>query len=125
MKLGQFFRGVPSQNIGADQGERITSLAYDSRQVKPGSLFFAIQGEKADGHSFIPQALQQGAVAIVSEREAPAGFANRWVRVDRIRRALAQAGQVFYGQPDSRLRLVGITGTNGKTTTSYLTESIF
>ncbi len=125
MKLGDLLRGVPSSDIGAGQDAWISSLAYDSRHVKSGSLFFAIQGEKADGHSFIPQALEQGAVAIVSEREAPADLASRWVRVAKIRRALAEAGSVFFGQPDSRLQLVGITGTNGKTTTAYLVESIF
>jgi UDP-N-acetylmuramoyl-L-alanyl-D-glutamate--2,6-diaminopimelate ligase len=125
MKLGELFREVPSLGIGADQGARIDSLAYDSRLVKPGTLFFAIQGEKADGHAFIPAALKQGAVAIVSERAAPPELADRWVRVARMRRALAGAARAFYGHPDSRLRLVGVTGTNGKTTTSYLIEKIF
>jgi len=125
MKLGELFRGQPGLEMGADQGAWIDSLAYDSRQVKPVSLFFAIQGEKADGHSFIHQALKQGAVAIVSERAAPPELASQWVRVPRIRRALAEAAAVFYHQPDTRLRLVGITGTNGKTTTAYLTESVF
>lgn len=125
MKLGELFRGVPSLEIGADQDAWITSLAYNSRLVKPGTLFFAIQGEKADGHAFIPQALGQGAVAIVSEREASRELARRWVRVAKIRRALSEAARIFHGRPDSRLRLAGITGTNGKTTTAYLTASIF
>jgi len=125
MKLGDLLRQVSSLEIGADPDAQINSLAYDSRHVKPGTVFFAIQGKKADGHSFIPQALEKGAVAILSEREAPPDLAARWVRVAKIRRALAEAGQVFYGQPDSRLQLVGITGTNGKTTTAYLMESIF
>src|SRR5713101_4745004 len=125
MKLGELFRGVPSLEIGADQGVSVSSLAYDSRRVKPGTLFFAILGEKADGHSFIPQALERGAVAIVSERPAPAELAKQWVRVAKIRRVLSDAARTFYGQPDSRLQLIGITGTNGKTTTAYLTHSIF
>ncbi len=125
MKLGDLLRGVPGAEIGADTAVEVTSLAFDSRRVKVGTVFFAIEGEKADGHRFIPQALDLGASAVVSEREAPPELAARWVRVSKIRRALAEAARVFYGRPDSHLHLVGITGTNGKTTTAYLLESIF
>ena len=125
MRLGDLLQGVPSLEIGASSTVEITSLAYDSRRVEPGSLFFAIQGEKADGHDFIPAALERGAVAIVSERAAPAAYAARWVRVPKIRRALAEVARTFYNRPDSHLTLVGITGTNGKTTTAFLLESVF
>ncbi len=125
MKLGELLQGVPSLEIGADAALEITSLAYDSRRVQQGALFFAVQGEKADGHNFIPQAFEQGAVAVVSERAAPPELASRWLRVPLIRRALADAARIFYGRPDSQLTLVGITGTNGKTTTAFLLESIF
>ncbi len=124
MKLGELLRGVPTLETGANAAADITSLAYDSRRAEPGTLFFAIQGEKADGHDFIASALERGAVAIVSERSAPAGLASRWVRVPGIRRALSDAGREFLGKPDSRLLLIGITGTNGKTTTAFLMESI-
>ena len=124
MNLGELLQGVPSQEIGADSAQEITSLAYDSRRVQPGSLFFAIHGEKADGHDFIPQALKSGAVAVVSERAAPEELATRWVCVPKIRRALADAARAFYGRPDSRLQLIGITGTNGKTTAAFLLESV-
>jgi UDP-N-acetylmuramoyl-L-alanyl-D-glutamate--2,6-diaminopimelate ligase len=125
MNLGALLGGTENLEMSARADAKVFSLAYDSRQVKPGTLFFAIQGEKADGHNFIPKALEQGAVAIVSERPAPAELAQRWVRVPRIRRALSRAAHVFFDQPDARLKLVGITGTNGKTTTAFLTESIF
>ncbi len=125
MKLGELLREVPCLEFGADVACEIASLAYDSRRVQPGSLFFAIQGEKADGHEFIAQALSLGAVGIVSERSGPPEHAGRWVRVEKVRRALATMSQAFYGHPDSRLQLVGITGTNGKTTTAFLLESIF
>ena len=125
MKLGALLGDLPGLQMGAQLDAEVAALAYDSRRVKPGTVFFAIQGEKADGHQFIATALEQGAVAIVSEREAPPRFAARWVRVPRIRRALAGAARAFYNQPDSRLKLVGITGTNGKTTTAFLMESIF
>jgi UDP-N-acetylmuramoyl-L-alanyl-D-glutamate--2,6-diaminopimelate ligase len=124
MKLGELLLGVPGVEIGAPVTADIKSLAYDSRRVVPGTLFFAVQGEKADGHDFIPQALERGAAAVVSERAAPSDLALRWVRVPRIRRALAETSRNFYGHPDSKLQLVGITGTNGKTTTAYLLESV-
>jgi UDP-N-acetylmuramoyl-L-alanyl-D-glutamate--2,6-diaminopimelate ligase len=124
MRLGELFRGLPTLEMGADSEVEVSSLAYDSRRVEAHTLFFAIQGAKADGHDFIPQALARGAVAIVSERQAPAELASRWVRVAKIRQALSGAARTFYGHPDSRLRLIGITGTNGKTTTAYLIDSV-
>lgn len=124
MKLGELLRGVSGLKSGAEPQLDIASLAHDSRRVQPQTLFFAIQGEQADGHAFIPQALERGAAAVVSERPAPAELARRWVQVEHIRRALAAAARAFYAQPDSRLTLIGITGTNGKTTSAYLLESI-
>jgi UDP-N-acetylmuramoyl-L-alanyl-D-glutamate--2,6-diaminopimelate ligase len=124
MKLGELLRGLPGAEPGPDPGLEISSLAYDSRRVQGGTLFFAIQGEKADGHNFIPAALQHGAVAIVSERAPQAELASRWVRVPKLRRALSHAARSFYHHPESKLQLIGITGTNGKTTSAYLIESI-
>ena len=125
MKLAELLHGVPGLENPPTNDREITSLAYDSRRVQPGSLFFAIQGEKADGNAYVPAALERGAAAIASQQPAPAGQESRWVRVENSRRALATAAQTFYGHPDERLKLVGITGTNGKTTTTYLLESIF
>jgi UDP-N-acetylmuramoyl-L-alanyl-D-glutamate--2,6-diaminopimelate ligase len=124
MKLGEIIRELPVLHMGADPNVEVSSLAYNSRGAGPGTLFFAIQGEKADGHAYIPQALQRGAVAVVSERVAPPDLASRWIQVAAIRRALADAGRVILGHPDKALRLIGITGTNGKTTTTYLVESV-
>jgi UDP-N-acetylmuramoyl-L-alanyl-D-glutamate--2,6-diaminopimelate ligase len=125
MKLGALLSGLSGLELGAQKDLEINALSYDSRRVKPGTLFFAIQGEKADGHQFISQALERGAAAVISEREAPAQFGSRWIQVPRIRRALSEAGHSFYQHPDARLKLVGITGTNGKTTTAFLIDSIF
>lgn len=125
MKLVELLAAVPGAELGAQAGTEVSSLAYDSRRVKQGTLFFAIRGEKADGHEFIDKALAQGATAIVSERPAPPSLATRWIQVPKIRRALAEAARAFLGQPDSRLKLLGITGTNGKTTTAYILESIY
>ena len=101
MNLGEVLAGIPGLELGADPAVEITSLSYDSRRVQQGSLYFAIQGEKADGHDFIPQALERGAAVIVSERAAPSDLAARWVRVPKIRRALSEASRAFYGRPDA------------------------
>lgn len=124
MKLGELLERVQPVEVGADQNTEVTSLAYDSRRVGHGSLFFAIAGEQMDGHLFIEDAIRRGAIAVVSEREPPVGFAPKWVRVGKIRRALSEAARRFYDDPDLSLRLIGITGTNGKTTTAYLLNSI-
>ena len=124
MRLGELVQGVDGLKTSADLAVEVTSLAYDSRRVQQGTLFFAIPGEKADGHEFIAPALKAGAVAVVSERDAPEELAARWVRAPRVRRALATVARTFYGDPNSRLKLIGVTGTNGKTTTSYLLQSI-
>ena len=124
MKLEELLRGLDGLEMGPEAGVEIASLAYDSRRVQRGTLFFAIQGEKADGHAFIPQALERGAVAVVSECAPPSNMASRWVRVPRIRRALSLVARRFFGHPDEHLKLIGITGTNGKTTTAFLLDSI-
>ncbi len=124
MKLGELLERDSPIKTGADLASEVSSLAYDSRRVGPGCLFFAIQGEKTDGHRYIDEAFKQGAVAVVSERRAPEGLAARWVQVAKIRRALSQAARRLFDDPDLKLRLIGITGTNGKTTTAYLLNSI-
>jgi len=124
MKLGELLERVQPVETGVDQSTEVTSLAYDSRRVEKGSVFFAVAGEQTDGHLFIEDAVRRGVVAIVSERVPPAGFGSKWVRVGKIRRALSEAARRFYDDPDVKLRVIGITGTNGKTTTAYLLNSI-
>ncbi len=101
-----------------------SGIAYDSRKVAPGYLFFAFPGARVDGRAFAQQAIEKGAVAVVSELERPEGFAAPWVRVGHGRRALALAAREFYDRIDERLLITGITGTNGKTTTSLLLDSV-
>lgn len=125
MNLGALIRDADTLDLRGPLNLEIRGLAYDSRQAGPGFLFFAIAGENADGHRFIDGVMRAGGAGVVSERPAPADFPGAWVRVAKIRRALSEIGRAFYGRPDSRLKLVGITGTNGKTTTAYLLESIF
>jgi UDP-N-acetylmuramoyl-L-alanyl-D-glutamate--2,6-diaminopimelate ligase len=102
----------------------VAGLEYDSRRSGPGFLFFAFPGAKVDGRIFASQAIEKGAIAVVSELEPPAGFSGPWIRVEHGRNALATSARNFYGAPDDRIKLTGITGTNGKTTTSYLADSV-
>jgi UDP-N-acetylmuramoyl-L-alanyl-D-glutamate--2,6-diaminopimelate ligase len=116
------FRGQASA-AGTDQA--VTGVTYDSRQVKPGAVFVALRGVNADGTRFAPQAIANGAIAVVAETAAPAGVSVPWIQVSNARAALAELAATFYGNPSEELVLVGITGTNGKTTTSYVLASIF
>ena len=102
-----------------------TGVEYDSRKTKPGSVFVALPGQKADGAAFAPQAVASGAAAIVSERQRPETVAAPWIVVGNARLALAHLASEFFGHPSRRMTVVGITGTNGKTTTSYLLHAIF
>jgi UDP-N-acetylmuramoyl-L-alanyl-D-glutamate--2,6-diaminopimelate ligase len=102
----------------------IRGIRYDSRAVAPGDLFVALRGATADGHAYLAQALALGAVALLVE-EAPANAGNAAVAVvPDARRALAPIANAFFGAPSAELALIGITGTNGKTSTTFLTESI-
>lgn len=104
--------------------QMVSGLAFDSRRVVPGSLFFAFPGSRVDGRDFAADAVRRGAIAVVSEMDAPAGFDSPWIRVEHGRRALAIAAGNLFGHPDRRLALTGITGTNGKTTTAFLLDTI-
>src|SRR5215210_338580 len=100
----------------------VTGLAYDNRLVAPGTLFFFVPGFTRDGHDFAPDAVARGAAALVVER--PLGLGVPEVVVDEVRAAMAPAAAAFHGDPTASLRAVGITGTNGKTTTAFLIRSL-
>jgi UDP-N-acetylmuramoyl-L-alanyl-D-glutamate--2,6-diaminopimelate ligase len=116
-----------SMNVSdASVGEtNVTAVTYDSRQAGPGSVFVALRGANADGASFARDALNRGAVAVVSEGGAPRDVTRPWIQVPDARLSLAALSATLYDNPSEELTLVGITGTNGKTTTSYLLASIF
>lgn len=100
-------------------------VTADSREIAPGFIFVAIDGVKQDGHAFIAEAIAKGAAAVVSERPAPVDCPVEWVRVADARAELSRLASSFYKDPSRRVRVVGITGTNGKTTTSFLLEHLW
>jgi len=125
-KLGEVFQGMETALSAGVRTLEIRQVACDSRKVRPGALFFAIHGAKADGNTFIQDAIKRGAVAIASEEQAPgtipAGVA--WIQVGEARKALAITAANFLGHPANALQLVAVTGTNGKTTTASVVDAI-
>jgi UDP-N-acetylmuramoyl-L-alanyl-D-glutamate--2,6-diaminopimelate ligase len=103
----------------------LTGIAYDSRAVERGQAFVALKGLHADGASFVRQAVDRGAICVVSERPAPPEIGVSWSQVEDARLALAVIAAAFYRHPSDEMRVVGITGTNGKTTTAHLIASVF
>lgn len=123
IKLGEVARAVSGRLTG-DENARVTDVTHDSRQAREGALFVAIRGAALDGHRFVEQVMKQGAVGVISELEPPEGFRGAWLQVNDARRALAQAAAEVHRHPSREIKLVGITGTNGKTTTTYLVAAI-
>jgi UDP-N-acetylmuramoyl-L-alanyl-D-glutamate--2,6-diaminopimelate ligase len=117
-ELGPDVAGLAVSNVP------VTGLEYDSRRVEKDFLFFAFAGSRVDGRRFAQDAVGRGAVAVVSELPRPAEFSGAWIQVEHGRHALATAARNFYSSPDRRVLFTGITGTNGKTTTSYLVDAI-
>ncbi|MGB9662932.1 MAG: UDP-N-acetylmuramoyl-L-alanyl-D-glutamate--2,6-diaminopimelate ligase [Moorellaceae bacterium] len=109
---------------GGDPGTAVQGLHYDSRHIRPGFLFVAIPGHRTDGHLYLEDAVQRGATAVVIQKEVALPEGVAWIRVKDSRKALADLAARYYGYPSRRLRLFGVTGTNGKTTTTYLLETL-
>jgi UDP-N-acetylmuramoyl-L-alanyl-D-glutamate--2,6-diaminopimelate ligase len=122
--LSHILKDLPDSDVSGDQKLEIEGVAYDSRQVKPGYLFVALRGHQLDGHDYIPEAVRKGAIAVVAEEfKRIEGHVTR-VKVGDSRKALSKVAVQFYKSPFNGMNLIGITGTNGKTTISYLLESI-
>ena len=122
MKLKELLHGLDVLELHADEALDITGVQYDSRQVTPGDLFVAISGFQTDGHKYIPKAMESGASCVVCEKKPEAGIA--YVLVSDARAALAALGANWFGHPADDLCVVGITGTNGKTTSTYLLKHV-
>lgn len=138
MKLSEIIRNLDVLRMEGKADVEINSICSDSRKVQPGSLFIAVKGYASDGHAYIPQAIEKGAVAIIVEEGAYAlpsannkadapgrAYAPSFVQVANSRKAVALVADAFYGHPSGKLTLVGITGTNGKTTTVTLLYNLF
>mgnify|MGYP000916653150 CR=1 FL=1 len=123
-RLGDLLAGIDTTTQRGDMGLPVSGIAYDSRRVEPGFLFVAIRGTKQDGGQFVKDALSRGAIAVVADVPLPRIHDAAVIEVADSRKALAHLAANYYDHPARELRLVGITGTNGKTTTSLLIESI-
>lgn len=124
MRLKELLMLAQVEEVNGDRNQEVSGLAYDSRKVGAEQVFFAIPGEKADGHDFVPDAIQRGAATIVCARRTAEAEGVAFVRVKDVRRVMGQWSAHFYQRPSQKLKLVGVTGTNGKTTVTYLIESM-
>ena len=124
MKLHELARGVPGVTVEADGEAEITGIAYDSRRVKPGDLFVAVEGLNSDGHAFAADALARGAAAVAIDRDVALPPGTPLLRMPSTRIGLAELAAEFYGRPSRRLKVAGITGTDGKTTTTHMAEHV-
>jgi UDP-N-acetylmuramoyl-L-alanyl-D-glutamate--2,6-diaminopimelate ligase len=123
MQLKTLLAAITARQVTGSVDRVVESIAYDSRRVQRNGLFVALRGEKSDGHQFIEQAVEKGATVVVTEREVQTPRAT-CVVVDNTRSALADLAGTFYQQPARRLKLAAVTGTNGKTTTTFLIKHI-
>jgi UDP-N-acetylmuramoyl-L-alanyl-D-glutamate--2,6-diaminopimelate ligase len=124
MKLAEIVRAVNPLAVEGPLDHEITGIAYDSRRVMPGNLFVAVRGERTDGHRFVEAAIDRGAAAVLLERDAGMSPRATRIKVSDTRRTMALVSAQFYQHPSQQLKVVGVTGTNGKTTTAFMVRSI-
>ena len=122
MKLSELLQGIPVLAANTSLDREIAGVSYDSRQTRPGDLFVAVRGFEADGHRFIPKAVENGAAAVLCE--TPPEDGTPYVQTDDCRMGLALVSRDFFGNPAGEMTLIGITGTSGKTTSSYLLKHL-
>ena len=124
MKLADLARGVAGARLDGDGDVEVSGIAFDSRRVKPGDLFIAVSGLHEDGHAFAADAVAKGAVAVALERAGPMPPGTPVLLLPSTRIGLAEVAAEFYGRPSRQLKLAGITGTDGKTTTTHMAEHV-
>ncbi len=124
MEIEYITKLVQPVRVRGSTEREIEGIAYDSRQVRPGFVFVALPGRHADGRAFVADAVKRGAVAVVAEEECSAPNGVVFIHVQDARQAMAEIACAFHGEPSQKLRMIGITGTNGKTTTSYFCRDI-
>lgn len=122
MKINELSSCLAASRLYGESETEISDLQVDSRKVKPGDLFICLPGHTVDGHDYAPQAAASGAAALVCERRLEIDLPQ--IVVDDCRFAMSVLSNAFFGSPSSRMKMIGITGTNGKTTTTYLIEKI-
>lgn len=125
MHLGELLKDINVLKIEGSEGTLIKGVSHDSRTMEPGFLFVAVKGFKNDGHQYVRDAVEKGSPAVLVQKEVDVPPGVTRVLVENTRSALARVSANFYGQPSQRMRTVGVTGTNGKTTTTYLISSIY
>lgn len=118
MKLADLLKNIETLEMHADGGMEIYGVSYDSRTTRPGDVFVAVTGFESDGHRFIPMAVEKGAAAVICQRAPETDVP--YVLVDNARLALALASANFFGNPAAKMHMIGVTGTNGKTTSTLL-----
>ena len=114
--------GLPNASLSGGGKQEVTCLITDSRRVVPGALFFAIGGLHTDGNLYIEEAIGRGAVGVVSEHPAGSNRQVAWLQVNNVRSVLAEVARRFYSHPDTEIEILGVTGTNGKTTVTMLLQ---
>jgi UDP-N-acetylmuramoyl-L-alanyl-D-glutamate--2,6-diaminopimelate ligase len=124
MILKELVQSMPASRVEGSLDRAITGITYDSRRVTPGMVFVAIPGQNTDGHEFINTAIERGASAIICERNGSMSNRATRIKVADVREAMARAASSYYENPSARLKVIGVTGTNGKTTVTFLIKSI-
>lgn len=124
MLLKDILKDTEHTLVSEGEDIEIENVVYDSRKVTKGSLFIALTGANSDGHKFIGNAIDAGAIAVVVEHDVPILEGVTVIKVENSRKALASIAAAWFGYPAKKLTLIGITGTKGKTTTSYMTYGI-
>ena len=124
MKLAELIKNVPVKELHGDLNAELNGLHYDSRQIRPGDAFFALRGVVTDGHDFVPSAVASGASVVFVEEPVEACADANMVVVENARQAMSLVAANYYNDPTRDMRVIGITGTNGKTTITYLLEEV-